>query len=148
MRLLILILTFATFSVKGQISNQLTSSNSDIYIYSLKKYIEISGRSLNNRKQIFMKSDAFNSHILPNKINDVEIVKLNNKELKKLIKKKKIEYLTSINPVTSKKDTFSVSIVNYKVSYKRRIFHYVNEGGINFNYLIDCETGLYTYIDD
>lgn len=131
----------------GQITNQLKSDSSDIYVHAFNKYCEQLSNFMPNTKTVYIEENKFYSNLLPNKVKSLEIVKLSSKDILNTCRKGKYIYLTAIIPMRNKNDIFYVGIIPFKVYAKKKRFNFINEGGINFNYSFNKEMGQFTFID-
>lgn len=146
MKIISLLVIFSNVAF-GQITNQLKSDSSDIYVHAFNQYCEQVIKYTPDVNTIYVEEGKFYSHLLPNSVKSLEVRKLSVKEILRFCRKGRYKYITVMYPVLNKSDTFYVGIIPFKVFAKKKRFHYVNEGGINFNYSFDSQTGQFTFID-
>lgn len=147
MRLFILPLIIWSNVVFGQITNQLKSDSSDIYVHAFNQYCQQVIKDLPEVNVIYVEQGKFYSHLLPNKIKNLEIKRVSKTDIVKMCKNGNHVYITEITPLLTKNDVFYVGIIPFKVHVKKKQFNYVNEGGINYNYLFHKETGQFEFIN-
>lgn len=145
----ILILTFILYSTNliGQVSNQLSEDSTDIYVYSFKQYCKTIKKTYTNTKSIYVWGKTFYSRVLPESILDIKIERINDQLLRKLCNKNKYIFITEVIPLLNENNTFYVGIIPFKVTANKKGFNFENQGGINFNYSFNKETGDFTFID-
>jgi hypothetical protein len=147
MKINVLLLTLWSNLVFGQLTNQLKSDSSDIYVHAFNQYCEQIIKYSPSITTIYIEQGKFYSHILPLKVKNLEIKKLSSKNILKVCRNGKYKYITAIIPLRNKNDVFYVGIIPFKVFAKKKKIHYVNEGGINFNYSINKETWQFGFIN-
>ncbi len=147
MRLFFSILIICSNGAFGQITNQLKSDSSDIYVHAFNQYCKQLNNHSPNANTIYVEQGKFYSHLLPDKVNNLEIRRLGNEDILKACRNGRYKYITVIIPLRNKNDVFYIGIISFKVFAKKKQFHYVNEGGLNFNYSFNKETGEFTFID-
>lgn len=147
MKNFILFLICCSSTVFGQITNQLKSDSSDIYIHAFNQYCEQVIKYSSNVSTIYVEKGKFYCHLLPDKVKDLEIKKVSNEDILKACKHGVHKYITVIIPLLNRNNIFYVGIIPFKVFAEKKRLHYVNEGGTNFNYSFNNETGQFVFID-
>ena len=147
MRVFFSILTIWSNVAFGQITNQLKSDSSDIYVHAFRKYCEQSNNYSSDTNTIYIEQGKFYSHLLPDRVKNLEIKSLSNKDILKACRNGRHKYITVIIPLRNKNNVFYIGIIPFKVFAKKKILHYINEGGFNFNYSFNKETGEFAFID-
>jgi len=114
--------------------------STNIYFKSLEVYCQTIDKTELTDNKVYVEKDHFVTEKLPNEINGLDILYLDRIELKKTIKKDRGKItLIKIIPLRIKKTDFFVNVIPFEVSYKKRNFNYVNDGGLSVKYEFDSE---------
>jgi hypothetical protein len=131
----------------GQVSNQLSEDSTDIYVFSFIEYCKAIKKHHTNTKSIYIWGKTFYSRVLPESVLDIKIERINDKLLHKLCNKKKYIFITEVIPLLNENNNFYVGIIPFKVTESKKGFNFENQGGINFNYSFNKDTGKFTFIN-
>lgn len=134
----ILILSFNNVNAQDEILNQLDSDD-DVYEQLLRTYCQNVFRVEATTDVIFVEHNYITTDNLPEHVDNVPISILNDKKLKKVLRKRRTTRIVRIVPLRIVDNTLFSTIIEFQASYKKKAFHYVNKGGFKFEVRFDCD---------
>ena len=143
------LLFFVAMKSSGQLGLDTDGLNNlnNVYLFSLKEYC----KSLDSTKIkiVYVKYDYFIGESWPRKISSFEIKYLESTEYKKAIKESGSRMvLVGISSLRLEKGIFYVGVIPFGASYKKKIVHLTNGGGLNVNFVYDPVQKLLVFKDE
>ena len=146
-KILIIAFLFVSSHLQAQFTNELRRDSTDIYIHSFLDVCKYVKKYHPNIKTIFMREGNFYSNILPSSVDDLTVKMIDKHEITKKTKGDRFMYITEVFPIRTEGNIFKVGIIAFRVSRHKKIFHYVNYGGIEYFYKFDSDTGTFKYLN-
>lgn len=146
MKLLTLFFSLCTITTFGQVTNQLKTDSTDIYVDAFNRYCEQIIKYSPNIESIQVEEGKFFSYLLSDKVKDLSIKKVSRKDIKKMSKWGRSTEIIEIVPLRNDENMFYITIITFRVTKNKKQFIYSNQGGIRFNYSFNPKTGEYTFM--
>jgi hypothetical protein len=116
----------------------------NIYLYSLKVYCE--SLDATKTKIVYVENAHFIGESWPKKINKFEIYYLTKNDYKKVIVENNgNSIIVGINNLDYRNGKFSVGIVPFSATYKKRKVHLLNGGGLSVIFEYDSQNKGFIY---
>jgi hypothetical protein len=146
--------TFFSFLVLvgllGSVNGFSQTKAENIYFQALSthlKRLELINTSLPPiNKIIYMEKSLGITENIPDTLGNYRIILVDEVEIKKIVKRKKSIFLIRINPIQYTNNIFILTIVDFGVIYKKKLFHYTNTGGLNMQIKYNCDSKSYNTI--
>ncbi|MEL6194367.1 MAG: hypothetical protein AAFR66_20065 [Bacteroidota bacterium] len=135
---LIFFLVFkASLSISQTKFNTEEKDSSNVYFYSIIKYCELVDSGRLKKQDIYVEKDYLLTDGLPNQINSLTIKYLDKSQIRKFVRKNTQITILKIFPLAVKEEEFSVFIVPFSVTYKKRKLNYINAGNFQASFRYD-----------
>ena len=114
------------------------SDSTNVYLKALKVHLvdkeEIykMNPKLKNLNEIYIEKDSYSTNGIPENVNGKKVYVVTRDEILKLNKEGKLKSLIAIRPVTWKKESLRISVIEFLVISKRKKLYYTNLGGEEF----------------
>lgn len=147
-RLIYIGFTVTLFShiTMAQVADNTESKDStNIYYQALVKYTSyLEKLNLPQGQVIFLEENSFVTDGLPSKLGGLEVQYLDIQELQKKAKKGEVE-LIRIVPLRFRNQEFFVNLITFGVTYRRKNFNFVNQGGVQAIFTYDDDIGKFVF---
>lgn len=137
---------FSNFCFAQNLFNTEKSDTTNIYRNALAIYCNAIQKNNGNNKVIYVEPNYLLTDSLPKQINNIEIQYPDHIQLKKIIKTHGGHItLVRIIPLKVSNNDFSVSLIPFYTTYKRKRFDLRNGGGLTVFYKFDSEQNGLVY---
>ena len=123
-------------------TNNVNLDSTNIYYQSLKYFCE---SRIDTTYHIYIEYDNLTTNSIPERFGLHKITVLNLSEIKKKLKKEDELIVTKIVPLRVENGEFYVTIIDFKVTYSKRNFDFVNIGGDKYVYSFDCSSNKFIF---
>lgn len=142
LQIIIACIFISSYCVYGQkIDNTTKKDSSNIYYDAVRKYAN--DLNADNKLTLFISNENnYSDYFKQVGLVDIKIVNPYSKEIKKIIRKKKVYEIIKISSLkVAPSGSFYINLVYFDVTIeKRKHYHFLNKGGVKIKYTYDCET--------
>jgi hypothetical protein len=138
--ILFILLSSCQISKARQIIDNKSADSDNIYHTSIQIYCEYLKSVDFKSQKIYVEQNYLITKDLPEKILGIDIEVINSEQLKKILKTHEYIQVIRIIPLRLKEGDFFVNIIPFKVSYRKRNFNFINEGGTKIIFQYDCSS--------
>jgi|GEM_PF-2403668 len=136
MKYTFLVLILLPFFCSAQKVATALKSDTSLYKFAIGRFIN----GMDSRDSIWLEGNNAYDYFMPKSVEGTRIKLIYPVDYIAYLKRKKIEKIIKMTPISFENHYFNINICVYKASYnkKERLFTFVNEGGINLKFVFDC----------
>lgn len=136
---------FYSTTVFAQYKNELKSESTDIYVHAFGEYSKQISITSPSVKRLYIRDHSFYSSTLPARYQNIDIQRVSDKDISNLCRKNKYVFVTEMIVLRTNNKSFYITIIPFKAHKKGKGFEFINDGGLNFNYVFNSEKSLFYF---